>query len=102
MVLLALALLGHAADTARAAVVVLANRSQDDVRFRVSSAAGPSPPCTLAKGDVMAIPMMRGVELAFSTPRLGHKAPRTTHPVTHFQRISKNHSASAALSWHYE
>ncbi|MGH7168977.1 MAG: hypothetical protein ACRELG_01695, partial [Gemmataceae bacterium] len=65
LALMAVVCLVPSATAGRAAVVVLANRSEDEVRFTISSSAGALRPCTLAKGDVMAIPMTRGIEIAF-------------------------------------
>jgi hypothetical protein len=71
--LAALVCLGYAANIGRAAVVVLANRSEDDVRFTISSAEGPVRPCTLAKREVLTIPLKRGLEIAFSAGGTRHR-----------------------------
>ena len=65
--------LGHALNSGQAAVVVLANRTAEDVRFTVVVAAGDSRPYTLAKGDVMALPLPHGVEVVFSAAGTRHQ-----------------------------
>ena len=65
--------LGHVATPARAAVVVLANRSEAEVRFTISSAAGPARTCTLALHDVLTIPLKRDLEIGFSVGGTRHR-----------------------------
>lgn len=55
------------AETGCAAVVVLANRTRQDVRFSVSSGEGKLRPYTLPKGEVLALPLTLGAEIVFST-----------------------------------
>lgn len=62
-----LACWGPLAGAVRAGVVVLANKTGQDVRFTVSVGEGKSQPFTLAKGDLRALPMSRGAEVVIAT-----------------------------------
>jgi hypothetical protein len=73
LALTALVCLGLSATAGRANVVVLANRSEDEVRFTISSSAGTARPCQLARRDVLTIPLTRGIEIAFTAGGTRHR-----------------------------
>ena len=73
LTLVALTFLIPWGQSARAAVIVLANRTLQDVRFTVSSAEGKSLPYTLPKGEVLTLPLKRGTEIAFSAGGTPHR-----------------------------
>jgi hypothetical protein len=57
---------GPIATAARAAVVVLANRTEEEVRFHVSSTARDARAYTLARGEVLPLPTTGRLDLIFS------------------------------------
>lgn len=59
-----------AVNSGRAAVVVLANRSDEEIRFTLT---GDSHSYKLAKGDVMALPLSSGVEVVFTVGGKRHQ-----------------------------
>lgn len=61
--------LANADNSSRAAVIVFANYTDDEVRFSLSSDKGNPRSYTVAKGDVLAVPATRSLEAAFSTGR---------------------------------
>jgi hypothetical protein len=73
LALITLTLLVSRGQSASAAVIVLANRTGQEVRFTVSAAEGKSRPYTIAKGDVLALPLRHGVEIAFSAGGTQHR-----------------------------
>ncbi len=64
-ILVIVVLFGPEGTPGRAAVVVLANRSEEDVRFTISSIETKSHTYTLVKGDVIALPVTRDIEISF-------------------------------------
>ena len=57
---------GQGYNRGQAAVVVLANRAEEDVRFTVSFAKSTFRSYTIVKGDVIALPVMRDIVISFS------------------------------------
>jgi hypothetical protein len=53
-------------NAGRAAVVVLANRAEDDVRLTISSTETKSRSYTIAKGEVIALPVTGDIEISYS------------------------------------
>src|SRR6185437_2834184 len=60
------ACIGHVPDCARAAVVVVANKTDRAVRFTVSTAPGQARDRTLSASEVLAIPVTPGVVVTLS------------------------------------
>src|SRR5262249_25757374 len=57
--------LGQEGSKGRADVIVLANRAEEDVRFTIASGETNSRAYTIVKGDVIALPVTRDVEIVF-------------------------------------
>jgi hypothetical protein len=64
---------GIAPTSLRAAVFVLVNRSAEDVQFTVVAGKDDSRPYKLAKGDVLAVPLTRGLEVDFTVDGKSHR-----------------------------
>jgi hypothetical protein len=58
---------GYGISASHAAVVVLANRTDADVKITVSSATGSSRAYTIARGDVLALPLTRRADISYSS-----------------------------------
>ncbi|HTU92778.1 MAG TPA: hypothetical protein VMF69_22040 [Gemmataceae bacterium] len=75
---------GQFAATGRAAVVVLANRTTQEVRFTVAVAEGKSRPYTLPKGELLALPLTSGVEIVFSSGSKQHRCRVRLNEIYYF------------------
>ena len=80
----------HSSSTAQAAVVVLANRTDRAIRFRVSSAPEQSREYTLPKGDVLPIAQTASVEVIFSSGSTTHRCRLEADSVYCFLGLEKS------------
>ncbi len=62
----------HTSSSLRAAVFVLANRTGEEVRYTVVAGKGEARPGTIVRGDVVALPFVRGSEIDFTVDGKRH------------------------------
>jgi hypothetical protein len=65
--------IGVPSGAATAAVVVVANRSKQEVQFTVAPPQGKAQPYTLASGDLAAIPATGRIEMTFSSSKTSQR-----------------------------
>ncbi len=63
----------NAANTSRAAVIVFANRTDQEVRFTISWPPASSQTYTIPKDDLLTLPLSRGTEVVFSADGKQHR-----------------------------
>lgn len=73
LALMALVCWGHVCRDVGAAVVVLANRTEKEVRFTVAAAKGAPRSYTLPRREVIAVPTTDGVKVVFSAGETRHE-----------------------------
>lgn len=84
LTLVALTLFLSWEPSVRAAVLVLTNRTGQEVRFSIASADGKSIPYTLPKGEILTLPLKGGAEIAFSAGGTKHRCQTRLNQIYYF------------------